>query len=107
MTDPTVHDPETQDGWEWAIVEILGRRVHAGRIREEVHLGSPMLRVDVPINGNAARFGWTKHVYSRNAVFSLTLADKARVLAMNKTFQPAAQLSNQMSDDDVSEHTPF
>ena len=46
--ETTIAPAAENDGWEWAIVEIMGHRKHAGRIREEERFGAKMLRVDVP-----------------------------------------------------------
>ena len=46
------------DGWEWAIVEVFGHRRHAGRTREEERFGAKLLRVDIPVKGDAAANGW-------------------------------------------------
>lgn len=78
------------DGFEWCIVEIFGHRMHAGRGREEEKFGSKMLRVDVPIKGDAAN-GWETHFYSGSSLFSYRLTDEATVMRMNKPFEPAAR----------------
>jgi len=62
----------TDDGWEWAIVEIMGHRKHFGRIREVEQFGAKMMRVDVPTDGDPATKGWTTHFYTGASIFSLT-----------------------------------
>lgn len=71
------------EGWEWAIVEVMGHRRHAGRIREEEKFGAKMLRVDIPIDGDVAK-GWVTHLYSAGALFSLRYCDEATVYAANR-----------------------
>ena len=40
MTEEREKEPSVeQDGFEWAIVEVLGHRKHAGRVREEERFG--------------------------------------------------------------------
>lgn len=74
--------------WEWAIVEIFGHRRHAGRIREEERFGSKMLRVDVPIGGDAESNGWRTHWYGGAAIFSMVTTDEAEVMRLNKPYDP-------------------
>lgn len=83
------------DGWEWAIVEIFGHRTHAGRTREEERFGTKMLRVDVPVRGDAAAHGWSTHYYGGAAIFSFTLTDEASVIRANKPYEPASRISYQ------------
>lgn len=84
-----------QDGWEWAIVEIFGHRTHAGRTREEERFGTKMLRVDVPVRGDAAAHGWSTHYYGGAAIFSFSLTDEASVIRANKPYEPASRISYQ------------
>jgi hypothetical protein len=79
------------EGWEWAIVEIMGHRQHAGRTREVEKFGSKMLRIDIPIKGDAAANGWETHLYGGSTIFSYTLADEAAVIKHNKPYEPAAR----------------
>ncbi len=61
----------------FAIVELMGRQIIAGRISEELIAGVPMLRVDVPAcDGEPA---YTKF-YSGNAVYGITPTDEATAL---------------------------
>ncbi len=83
------------DGWEWAIVEIFGHRTHAGRTREEERFGTKMLRVDVPVRGDASAHGWTTHYYGGAAIFSFTLTDEDSVIRANKPYEPASRISYQ------------
>lgn len=79
------------DGWEWAIVEIFGHRSHAGRTREEERFGAKMLRVDVPIRGDAIANGWETHWYGGSSIFSFTLTDEDSVMRSNKPYEPPAR----------------
>ncbi|MES2166558.1 MAG: hypothetical protein V4458_05935 [Pseudomonadota bacterium] len=71
------------DGWEWAIVEIMGHRKHAGRVREEERFGAKMLRIDIPVKGDAAANGWETHYYGGPSIFSFTLTDEDSVMRAN------------------------
>lgn len=52
---------------EWAVVEIMGHRQHAGLCQEVQRFGATMLRIDVP--GENGRFKAT-HFYGGSAIFS-------------------------------------
>ena len=61
----------------WAIVELMGRQVIAGRISEENIAGVPMLRVDVPACENEPAY--TKF-FSGQAVYGILPTDEATAL---------------------------
>ena len=77
------------DGWEWAFVEVMGHRSHAGRCREVERFGIKLIRVDVPINGNPATNGWKTHFYPGTALFSYTPTDQDSVMRENKPYERA------------------
>lgn len=79
------------DGWEWALVEVMGHRSHWGRAREVERFGAKMIRVDVPIKGDPAVNGWETHFYGGSAIFSYTPTDEASVMRANKPYEPAAR----------------
>lgn len=61
-----------------AIVELYGRQVIAGMVTEEEHLGTTMLRVDVPeVDGRPA---FTKF-YGSGAIYGITPIDEVGMLA--------------------------
>jgi hypothetical protein len=78
------------DGWEWAIVEVMGFRKHVGRVREVEKYGAKMLRVDVPIKGDPVANGWETHLYSGSALFGVTPTDEASAMKANKPYEPPA-----------------
>ena len=88
------------DGWEWAVVEIMGHRRHSGRTREVERFGVKLIRVDVPNKGDPALFGWTTHFYPGSALFSFTPADEAVCLKANKPYEPAARLTYREIEQD-------
>jgi hypothetical protein len=88
-TTEQVQSSAETDGWEWVIVEIFGHRRHAGRAREEERFGSKMLRIDVPIKGDAVANGWETHWYGGASIFSYTLTDESTAVGINKPYEPA------------------
>lgn len=94
------------DEWEWAVVEIMGHRRHAGRTREVERFGSKMLRVDVPNKGAPAEHGWTTHFYPGTALFCFTPSDEATCLRMNKPYEAPARYALVGPEDD-GEERPF
>ena len=78
----------SDDGWSWAIIEIMGFRKHAGRIREVEQFGTKMLRIDIPIDGDSEK--WETRFYGGPSIFSITPTDKESVLKANKPYEPPA-----------------
>lgn len=91
LDDATAGKAPEDDGWEWALVEIMGFRKHAGRCREVERFGAKLLRIDVPINGDPVANGWETHFYSGQSMFSYTPTAEAVVMKMNKPYEPAHQ----------------
>lgn len=56
----------------WAIVEIMGHRVRAGRVSEEAIAGAALLRVDIP-DGD----GFRAEYYGGGAIFCLRPCSEA------------------------------
>ena len=76
---------------EWAIAEIFGHRKHVGRCVEVTRFGAPMLRIDVPKNGDPDDPEWITHFYGGGSIFSYTLTDEKTAFEMNKPWAPAAR----------------
>lgn len=82
------------DGWDWAVVEIMGHRRHAGRIREEERFGAKMIRIDVPTvtvtrpaDGGEPTTSvekWITHWYGGPSIFSITPTDEDSVMRINR-----------------------
>ncbi len=53
----------------WAIVEILGRKVVAGRVTEQVIAGQGFVRVDVPAVDDQAAF---TQLYGPGSIYAIT-----------------------------------
>ena len=102
MTQPdlgaTPAAPEP-DGWEWAIVEVFGHRRHAGRTREEERFGAKLLRVDIPVKGDAAANGWETIYYGGASIFSFSLSDEDTCKRINKPYEPPARRSLPAPED--------
>ena len=105
MNDATtqeLHDAVTEaesDGWDWAMVEIMGHRSHAGRCREVEQFGAKMLRIDIPIKGDPAN-GWETRLYSGASIFSYTPTTEASVMRANKPYESAARYSLPKPEED-------
>lgn len=108
--------PIEDEGWEYAVVEIMGHRRHAARCREVERFGAKMLRVDIPMKGDPAAHGWTTHFYSGSAIFSYTLTDEASVMKANKPYDSPYRLTHSdpepvderdQDSDDIGDDEPF
>lgn len=62
--DPRIVAAGAFDGW--AIVELMGHRIRAGRVREVEIAGGKMIRVDIPTDG-----GDVTEFYATAALYSL------------------------------------
>ena len=92
-----------EDGWEWAVVEIFGHRRHVGRCREEERFGAKMLRIDVPVKGDAAANAWRTHFYGGSSIFSYSLTDEASAVRANKPHEPPSGRALPAPDADWSD----
>lgn len=93
-----------RDGWEWAIVEIFGHRRHAGRTREEERFGAKLLRIDIPVKGDAAANGWETVFYGGSSIFSFSLSDQATCNRINKPYEPPARTRLPAPDDSFDDN---
>ncbi|MFC6792734.1 hypothetical protein ACFQE0_26140 [Methylobacterium komagatae] len=98
---------EQSDGWEWAIVEVMGHRRHVGRIREEERFGAKMIRVDVPIDGDPVAKGWRTHFYAGSALFSVSPCTREAALKTNKPYERPALLALPRREEDDADPIPF
>jgi hypothetical protein len=75
---------------QWAVVELFGHQKIAGRVTEEQHFGSILMRVDVP--STEARPGFTKF-YGGSAIYALTPVseDIARAMAVSLNARPVEE----------------
>lgn len=106
METSTLEQPaieqETDDGWEWMLVEALGHRRHYGRVREEERFGAKLMRVDIPNKGDPDQHGWTTHYYAPAALYGFTPCTRETVLKANKPYEPPARyaLADRRDDED-------
>lgn len=87
----------------WAIVELMGHRVRAGRVRPVELFGTKMLRIDVP-NGDDDAAGYETQFYAGQALYALTPTDEATARRRASLYRPAPvsrQLSLTGPGDDV------
>lgn len=61
-------DDQTNNG-QWAIVDLMGRKVVAGFVTEEVHYAKAMLRIDVPQTSTYPAF---TQFYGGEAIYCVT-----------------------------------
>ncbi|TDR34706.1 hypothetical protein [Aquamicrobium defluvii] len=106
---------EAAPDFEWAIVEIMGHRKHAGRVREEERFGAKMLRVDVPKIEMIETMdeahphplprvtGWTTHWYGGPSIFSFTLTDEESVMRINRPYYSPQRYIAPPHDPDFDE----
>lgn len=102
---------ESQQG-QWAIVEIMGRKVVAGYITQAVQFGLPMLRIDVPATSIFPAF---TQEYGAQAIYAITYVSEqvARMTSESNKVNPVsvyvpdladmqrAQLENKRLRDEV------
>ncbi len=107
--------------FEWAVVEIMGHRKHAGRVREEERFGAKMLRVDVPTvvltppteeggQPTATVEKWTTHWYGGPSIFSFTLTDEESVMRINRPYySPQRYIAppDRFDEDDDDVEVPY
>ena len=70
---------------QWAIVELFGRQVIAGRVTEQVIGGGAFIRVDVPEDGQRPAF---TRFYGDKAIYALTPVSEAAARAAIRRFKP-------------------
>jgi hypothetical protein len=71
--------PET-----WALVELMGHTKVAGRITEEAHFGTPLMRCDIPTGPDSYFTQW----YGGSAIFRITPIEEAAARAFTARSQP-------------------
>lgn len=72
MEETSLTSADAYEGW--AIVELMGHRVIAGKVSEASQYGAAMLRVDVP-NGDGETA--ITQFYGGSAIYALTPCDEA------------------------------
>ena len=110
QTDAPPSEAETDDGWYWAIVLVMGHRRHVGRTREVERFGIKMVRVDVPTKGDPEAHGWTTHFYTGTSLFGFTPCTREAAFAANKPYEPPARLAlsaRYAADDGDDDGMPF
>ncbi|GJE29783.1 hypothetical protein [Methylobacterium organophilum] len=98
---------ETDDGWEWMLVEVLGHRRHSGRVREEERFGAKLLRIDVPVKGDPTAHGWQTHYYAPASLYGLTPCTREAAFAANKPYERPSRLALPVPRDEFGDDMPF
>lgn len=73
----------------WAIVELMGHKVVAGKVEKSELLGFPMLRVDVPTTSAYPEFS---QLYGETAIYCVTFVSEevARLTAERSKVNPVS-----------------
>jgi hypothetical protein len=76
---------------QWANVELMGHQRVVGRCTEESIAGANMLRVDIPVAGNAHVTEFATRYFSSSAIYCITpvTEEVARKLCRNLKQEPA------------------
>lgn len=82
-------DTQATDNGQWAIVEIMGRKVVAGYASQSVRFGLPMLRIDVPATSVFPAFS---QEYGAQAIYAITYVSEevARMTAESNKVNPVS-----------------
>lgn len=77
------------DETNWAIVELMGHKVVAGRVQKSEMLGAPLLRVDVPATSAYPEF---TQFYGTGSVYCVTFVSEevARLTAEQTKVNPVS-----------------
>lgn len=80
---------QSSDAGQWAIVELMGHKVVAGRVRQDTALGPALMRVDVPATSAFPAF---TQFFSDNAIYCVTVVseDVARSAAESYKANPVS-----------------
>ena len=83
MTEITTFDT-------WAIIELMGHTRTAGRVTEETHAGTVMLRVDVPLCRIGGGQKFATRYFGASAIYCVTPTseDVARAVAAHNQPEP-------------------
>lgn len=71
----------------WSIVELMGHRRLAGRVREECLFGTVFLRLEVPSPQDEETF--VTQFYGGSSVYAITPTTEAIARAVSRASQPA------------------
>ena len=69
----------------WALVELMGHQRIIGKASEVTHFGAPLLRIDVPAQGEDAAY--TKF-YGGGAIYCITPISEAVAMRMLTNVRP-------------------
>lgn len=75
MSDTTTFD-------QWAVVELMGHRRLAGRVTEEEHFGTKLLRIDIPSEPPATQY------YGSAAIYAVTPTTEDLCRRFSERYKP-------------------
>lgn len=64
---------------QWGIVEIMGRKIIAGKISKSEMLGAPMLRIDIPATSAFPEF---TQFYGSQSIYSVTFTSEEAAIVI-------------------------
>lgn len=67
----------------WAIVELMGHRKLAGKVSEETHFGTVLLRLDTPQGDD-----WVTQYYGGQSIYCLTPCEEAAARTVAAHYAP-------------------
>jgi hypothetical protein len=90
-------ETQEQQPGQWAIVEIMGRKVVAGYVSQSVQFGLPMLRIDVPATSAFPAF---TQEYGAQAIYAITYVSEevARMTAESNKTNPVSVYVPNLAD---------
>lgn len=91
----------TYETEQWAIVELMGHKIVAGKVSKSEMMGKPLLRVDVPAVGNTPAF---TQMYGEAAIYCITFVDeptamKTATYVQVKPIIPYISQGRQLTDE--------
>jgi len=95
--------PQTVTTFEaWAILELFGHNILAGKVSEQIIAGQGFLRIDVP--DVDSQKGFTKF-YGPKAIYSLTPTDEATARAAARRMRAVPIEPWKINLPQIAEHT--
>lgn len=90
---------------EWAIVEVMGHRQHAGRISEVTRFGAVLLRVDQPVGDDfVTTFVGGASIYALTVVTEARARATAARMADPRPIEPAGFRARPALEQRTGEH---
>jgi hypothetical protein len=84
MNEQNETKAEAYEGW--AIIELMGHRRYAGKVREAAQYGVSMLRIDVPEDDDLSKY--STHFYGGSSLYGVHPTNEATARALAKRSKP-------------------